>query len=93
MAQQTACRSFTDIKVLWKLRARRSYSSYLHHLTRHSLTLPSANASPTMPVCIPLSYRYRWQLILTWIYLALRALRVLFRTTWAKIRGLLEFYF
>ena len=93
VSRQTVCRSFSDRKMLHKLRARQSSFSSLRPLTWTSLALLSANTSLTKPECIPLSLRSSWRLILVQISLALRAPRVLVKTTLAKMRILLELHF
>ena len=59
----------------------------------NSLPLPYANTSLTRPACMPLSHRESLQLILARIPLALLLARILFKTSWAKTRGLFKFHF
>ena len=93
VAQWTACHSFSNSKVLWKLRTRQSSSSSWILVIRPSLDLPSANASPTRSTCMPLSQRSNRQSVLAQISLSLWAPSVFVKTTWANTRGRLEFHF
>ena len=91
--QQTACCSFTDSTVLWKLHAKQSSYSSTRLLTCPSQALSSAKVSPTRPACMPLSQRYNRRSILARISMALQATSVFVKTTWEKTWGFLELHF
>ena len=91
ITRRTACRSFPDSTVSWKLRATASSSSSSLKADLPLQAAPSASESPTRPAFYPLSQRSMRLVIRARVSWDRRTLNIFVSTTWAKTRVLLEF--